>query len=361
MLTEKEKLEQRDHFCKSEKFGIDTFWTLFMFKHNSLGMLTTVGFLGDLVQKIDDKAIFPSNLNNELIVQIKQYVIVDAISKLLVITEGLLVLCHSLSIGYNSVSQNMLNYNVKQVWNIIQKIKTNEFSWAKILAFLPVEQFDNLDEKEKAELKMIYSDTIEAISQTFLELISFYEKYNIVYNKSKHGLSLEPGGFLESERTKDLFHSSLSALDHRKNEDKMPSGYYVSKIDKNTDTVWFNVESRINFNQKLFSEIASNIHNLEILCSYIVDNHLTFANNCGESYLPVHNEKGQFSVDFLTRKPRDETKEKILENLNKKILPNMVTSDIEFSMKRTYTKEPLSSDVKENPVTNVFMKDSDEI
>lgn len=359
MLTEKEKLGKRNDFVSSEDFGIDTLSTLFIFRQNAIDMLNTIGFMGDFIQKMDDKEIFPSSLGESQIIHIKQHLTLDVISKLLMIIEGLFVLTHSLNDGYSYVSKNMLNYPPPSPWDVIKNIKSNSYSWMSILSLLTPEKFD-LSSEEKSDLQTVYDHTINVVKSSFLKLISFYEQFNIVYNKSKHGLSLEPGGFMAGEVNRDLFHSSLSALDHR-TENKMPPNYQIAKITESSDKTWFNVESRINFNPKLFTEIGNTVNDLEILCNYIVDNHLTHANNCGENYLPIlKNKDNQFSVNFITTLPVIHNRDKILENLNRKILPDMVTSDIELSMRRNYTKEPLSTIIKENSITNVFLKSNDE-
>lgn len=112
-------------------------------------------------------------------------------------------------------------------------------------------------------------------------------------------VKVAPVGFLENQKDRTFVNSSLSAFDHKNNEDFMPKNYHAVTLKDNSDIVWFNVESRLNFNKKLFEEIGSAINNLEALCSTVVDNHLTYANNCGQNYLPVHTTTpGKYSSVF---------------------------------------------------------------
>jgi len=189
MLSEKEKLEQRNDFVKSEKFGLDTLSTLFIFRQNSIDTLNTIGFMGDFIQKMDDRKIFPSNLSESQIIHIKQHLTLDVISKLLVIMEGLFVLMHSLDEGYSQVSKNMLNYPPPSIWTIIKNIKSDSYSWESVLSFLPSEKFD-LSLQEIADLQGMYDHSINVVKNFMLKIVSFYEQFNIVYNKSKHWLSL---------------------------------------------------------------------------------------------------------------------------------------------------------------------------
>lgn len=359
MLTESEKLAQRDTFVKST-FGLGTFHTLFMFKQNSLGILSTVGFIGNLIEKINDKNTFPTKLNDEQLIQIKQYLVVDIISKLLTIIEGLLVLIHSLSIDYDTTTKNMIKYPQGLVWDIIHDLNQDKYDFEKIMALPPVDDLP-LTNEEKNGVKNFYQKSNSCVKESLKVLGEFYQKYNIVYNKSKHGLSLSPLGFLENQKDRTFANSSLSAFDHKNNEDLMPKNYHVVTPDDNSDAVWFNVESRLNFNKKLFGEIGDAINNLEALCSTVVDNHLTYANNCGQNYLPVHTTTpGKYSISFLNTTSMTEKEIKLLEILNQKVLKDMLVNPIEYNMRRTYTKKSLIEVLTNDPVINIFLRLTDE-
>jgi len=356
MLTEKEKLAQRDSFIVSS-FGIDTFHTLFMFKQNSLGTLSTIGFIGQLIEKIADKNIFPTNLSEEQIIQIKQYLILDIISKLLTIIEGLLVLVHSLSVDYTTTTKNMIKYPLNLQWMVIKNLLQNKYDLEKVFALPSITELP-LTTEEKTDLKCIYQKNSSNIREALLMLGKFYEKCNIIYNKSKHGLSLSPLSFISPISKKEFENSSLSAFDHKNNESDMPKDHYISTLDNNSDSIWFNVESRVNFNKKLFSEIGTVINHLEILCTTVVDNHLTFANNCGQNYLPVHEtSSGKYSISFLINNASG-NEIKLLETLNKKILENMLVNPFEYHMTRNYTKKPLSDAVINDSIINIFINTS---
>lgn len=355
MLTESEKLAQRDDFLKST-FGLGITHTLFMFKENSLGTLSTMGFIGNLIEKINDKNIFPTTLNDEQLIQIKQYLAVDIISKLLTIIEGLLVLIHSLSIDYNTTTKNMIKYPQGLVWNIIRDLNQDKYDFDKIMALISVDELP-LTEEEKRGVKDFYQKSNASVKNTLLSLVEFYQKYNIVYNKSKHGLSLSPKGFLDNKKDKTFENSSLSAFDHKDREDHMPKNYHPVTIENKSDVVWFNVESRLNFNKKLFSEIGAAMSNLEVLCSTIVENHLNYANNCGQNYLPVHqNEPGKYSISFVNTSKLTEKDIKLLEILNQKVLKDMLVNPVEYNMNRTYTKKSLVEALTNESIVNIFIR-----
>ncbi len=360
-LTEKEKLEERESFLHSKNFGKHTFTTLLMFKVNSLGMLDNVILLGLVIDKLDDTKIFPHTFSKKRLVQSKQYLVLDGVVKLLTIIEGLFVLIHSLNEGYETVSKNMVRYPQNLVWKVIENISSKNYSIKKILALPSIDDLD-ISKDAKNNLNQIYQETSTLVYDVLMKLADFYSKFNIPYNKSKHGLSLEPTGFPANETNIDLEHSSLSALDHRENDKKMPSGYFVATVEDSSDSLWFNVESRILFNKKLISDINSIIGDLKIICNDIVENHLTYANNCGVGYLPVkQNEDKKYSISFLLPKSKINDYNELGEYLNKTILPNMVVSDFALHMNRSYTKEPIVKSLLENPITNIFLKPKNEV
>lgn len=354
MLTEKEKLEQRDEYIKSV-FGIDTFHTLFTFKHNSLGFLSTTGFIGNLIEKIDDENMFPTSLSNMELIEIKQHLTIEVISKIIVIIEGLFVLSHSLSIDYKTTTNNMINYSNKLIWEIIGNIKEGKYNYEKIFALPTIEDLP-ITKDEKTDLMKIYQNSCKGLQEIFEEFVKFYEKFNIIYNKNKHGFTLVPGGFVKDSEIK-FENSSLSAFDHKNKEEHMPPKSESVTVQKDSDITWFNVESRINFNKKTFEEIGTMINQLEIICSTVVDSHLNLANNCGQNYLPVHeNEPGKYTISFLTKNPWNENEIKLLEILNSKILKDMTVNPIEYNMKRNYTKKELVDKINSDSVINIFLR-----
>lgn len=354
MLSEKEKLAQRDEYVNSV-FGKDTFHTLFTFRHNSLGFLSTVGFIGNLIEKIDDKKIFPTKLSDSELIEIKQYLTIEVISKIIVIIEGLFVLTHSLSIDYKTTTNNMINYSNKLIWQIIDNFKQKKYDYEKIFA-LPLMDELPLTNDEKISLMEIYKKSSEGIHEIFEEFVKFYEKYNILYNKNKHGFTLVPGAFLKNSEVK-FENSSLSAFDHKDKEEHMPPMFHPVTIQKDSDITWFNVESRINFNKKTFGEIGMMINQLEIICATIVDNHLNLANNCGQNYLPVHeNEPGKYSISFLTKGSWNENEIKLFEVLNQKILKDMTVNPVTYNMKRSYTKKELIDVLDTDSIINIFLR-----
>jgi hypothetical protein len=292
-------------------------------------------------------------MNDQQIIGIKQYLIMDGISRILSIIEGLLILLHSLSEGYSSVTTNMISYKTSLVGKVRDNILSRTYNMKKILAFLPVDELP-LSKEEKNTLIAYYEESEKTAYEILDALIEFREKYSIIYNKSKHGMTISAGGHLGNS-PKDFRHSSLIAYDHKNKEEEMPRGYYRSVITEPSDQYWFNVQSHLNFNTKLFSDMSNVIGLLQHLSNYIVDNHLNYANNCGETYLPYEKlEEGKYSIKFLIS-PNFNEKQDIVDSITKKIISNMIISDYFFEMNSNFTEQKLVNAVIENSITNIFI------
>jgi len=352
MLTEAEKLSKRDDFIKSDQFGSSTYLILMTFRHNTLGILSTIGIYGKLIEKLSDKSCIDHTMKDNETVAVKQYIMLNILSWLISIIEGLFVLIHSLSENYTSVNQNMTHYRTDLVWSIIKNIKARKYNFEKILALPSVKNL-NLDISEQELLQTVYDGTQRTIYEILDSLVDFYEKYNIVYNKSKHGLMFFPGGFMP-DTEKKFETSSLSAYDRRQEKD-MPSNYFKARPSEDYQK-WFNVETHVNFNSKLFSQIGTLIENLKELSRYVTEANLNFANNCGQGYLPHYRpEEGKVMLLFFPDKEITEKEKSTLDSIQAKIIPNMVVSDYAIHIRHNFTKEELQKSVKESPITNIFM------
>lgn len=352
MLTEAEKLSKRDDFIKSEKFGSSVYLILMTFRLNVRGILSTIRVYGDLIEKLDDKSFIKHTMSDDEVIKIKQYVMLNVISWLMSLIESLFVLTHSLSSSYLEVNENMTHYRNSLFWDIRRNIQSRKYDLQKVLA-LPDVTTLNLTIDEQSLLKRTYEETIKNIYLTLDELAAFYEKYNIIYNKSKHGLIFFPGGFSQQEE-KRLSTSSLSAYDRRP-EGKMPSGYFKATQQEEYQK-WLNVETHLNFNQALFQQVGTLVNYLEKLSTYIVDCNLNFANNCGEGFLPYRMlAPNQVSLYFFPDRDLTDEERKIADSIQAKIFPEMVVSNYAINIQHRFTKDSLIKSVAEQPITNVFL------
>lgn len=108
------------------------------------------------------------------------------------IIESALVLVHSLSEGYHSLATNMTYYDFNLLRQIIKKINKKEYNGHKILGLPDIDTLP-VDKVEKKFLANEYSAIIEDLWRSLNRCIVFYDKYRIIYGKSKHGLIFQTG------------------------------------------------------------------------------------------------------------------------------------------------------------------------
>lgn len=184
----------------------------------------------------------------------------------------------------------------------------------------------------------------------------FYDKYRVIYGKWKHGLTIQTGeqfGDLRSSNT-DI----LTVLDS-KEEGDMPRGYFrASSPDKLTDQ-WYNVQGILKINERLEDEIRDAADDLGEIISYIVQNHLTYAKNCGEGYLPLMELNEDTFKLWFPQMPLTQQEEKILGSIRDKLSPNLHIIRTNLEVARIVTDPSISRSIHEDTVTNVWMADQD--
>ena len=112
-------------FVGSEKFGMDTWTTLYHFGLNTQNIILTIELYGVLIEKLDTDNLL-TNYNIDDMVRIKQHIILDVIMKTQILIESTFVLIHCLSKGYRTLARNMTYYDMNLVDSIIKEIRKNK-------------------------------------------------------------------------------------------------------------------------------------------------------------------------------------------------------------------------------------------
>lgn len=136
----------------------------------------------------------------------------------------------------------------------------------------------------------------------------------------------------------DFLDSTLFAYDTKREID-MPSGFLITK-DIRFDPIShgsnaFNVLSHINFNRQLVDEIKNILSILKDIINLVCDNHLLKAINCNKNYLPFRKQTGK--IVLLTFLPLSNDDRQILISIGDKIIPNMNTQEINFTINSDMT------------------------
>ena len=192
MLNREQKIEQFDSFMRSKEFGIDTWMTIHLFKNNTHYILNTLKLYGVLIKRLDE-----GNIANTLIprdkVIVKQFIILDVIMKLEILIESTLVLIHALSKDRNSVPKLMTYYDTDIIRIAIEKIKNRRYNMERILSLLKISQIPFLSKEERKYLAFDYGESVKKMYKNLDTLADFYEDFRLIYGKTKHGLTLNPG------------------------------------------------------------------------------------------------------------------------------------------------------------------------
>jgi hypothetical protein len=269
-------------FINGNKFGVDTWTTIFNFGLNTHNIILTIGLYSNLIEEVDKGNMLTTNSPQDII-RMQQHIVLDAISKIQILIESTLVLVHSLSIGYHAVAKNITYYNYNLLDTIIKEISKNKklknykYNLRKVLG-LPNLKYLSLSLEEKKLLNKDFQNFELNCLNTLKELISFYDKFNIVYGKSKHGLAYITGGSSEPiNKGKRIFDNSvLNCYGRINRRHKMPKETIVSSTFSSNPTMqykYYNFISVINFNTKLIEEINSTLSRLNDLISFVCTNH----------------------------------------------------------------------------------------
>jgi hypothetical protein len=353
-------------FINSNKFGIHTWTTIFNFGINTHDIILTIQLYSTLFERLDKGDLLTNN-NQQEISRIKQQFVLDAILKLEILIESTLVLVHSLSIEYHTVAKNMTYYDSALVESIIREISINKkirnykYNMRRVLG-LPNLKHLSLSTKEK---ELLNSD-FESFELTFLDvlktLVSFYDKFRIVYGKSKHGLAFITGGSSNSTNEDGgiLGNSVLNCYSRIYKEDKMPKGtIQLSTISSNPPLQYpyFNFISVISFNTKLIEEINSILSILKELISFICTNHQSYALNCGKGYLPYKKTDNKFTL-ITSRELRNENEQQIFKSIWDKNFPKMYIPEVENVVNMTYTNPQIAQSLTKDTITNILIPET---
>jgi hypothetical protein len=223
---------------------------------------------------------------------------------------------------------------------------------------LPLISHLHLEKEEAKVLESVYEETESNVWGALCKIVNFYDKFERVYNKYKHGLVFRTGGGLIEGSTKSLAFekSSLTALD-RKSVNDLPKGYIPYDTDDVLAPGWFNAISHLNFGQNLLNEIFIILDAVQKILSYVCSNHKTFAINCGESYLPFLRINDNqiipaFFGDFTDKRA-------ILEPIAAKVFPEMNAQSDELYEDFTYKKGHLVEAIRNNTITNAVQRSKD--
>lgn len=280
MKTRKEKIEEVKEYIEKE-IGIDAWTIITLFEINSLDLLNTISINLELIDKDDFiKGLSLLTFKNQEsdMIRIKQHLVLDVLMKIEIIIESFLVLINSLSGRYSDLPRKMTRYRQETIYSIIKKIREEHYSLLNLFGFPPLKVLP-ISESEKRFL----FDQYQKVNNTYYDILkkicNFYEKFLIIYGKSKHGLLIIPELIIDN-LSRELQNSSIACLDNR--SEHQIRGIYFLNEELNSDN--FNTVVQLNFNSILMDEIFVVISNLRKVISLACELNKIRIVNCGEGY-----------------------------------------------------------------------------
>lgn len=355
MLSEQERLQKWEAFRDSPSFGKHTWITLQLYNINMGHLIRTVELYWIVIRRLE-KRDFKGDFDDSSLLRIEQLVALDSISRLQSGIEATLVLIHELNQGYSGVGQSLTYYPTQLPRQIAQNILDKKYNLEKVFG-LPNISGLGLEANEKKILAKVYQETEEMLQEMLETLASFYDRYRIIYGKSKHGLTLQTGGGMNTgESTPNFSESLLFVLDSKKEAD-MPAGHLKLQISDPIIQGWFNAQAVIQFGQLLENDISKALKSLEEVFRYLSSNHMRFAQNCGEPYLPVYEKaKDQYAPWFYGRSSLAPEETRLLESGVGKVLAEMNIVDTRLFIRRDINNPKLLSMMESNPVVNLWFQ-----
>jgi hypothetical protein len=225
-----------------------------------------------------------------------------------------------------------------------------------------------LNRSERELLLDVYDKTADYFWKRLVSFADFYDRFRIVYGKSKHELTMQTGLSLILENdfprtiaeATDLEKSFLRCLD-RKSHSEMPGG----SIDAQSTDVpagdYYNVVSHVNFNGNLIEHLKQTMRELRNLVTYICHNHITYATNCGEGYLPYDpnlNDPNSIMVKFYSDLPPDDNYREKCQAIFDKVSPfmNRIQLGIDVLAEYRNLNDTTRDALLKDPVTNFWIR-----
>lgn len=296
-MNVEEKKARKFEFIR-KRFTESAFTELALFDRNAQSLVNVVRLEMMVHDKLERKEI-ETGLSDELLLEVKQFLYIDALAKIMMLIEGLLAMSDAISDpgkGYAKISEAMISYRDPSILKFISRFRAKQVDLWK-LAGLPALEKLPITAQEAADLKVAFQESVTIFEEFLTIVVNFYECNMIPYNKFKHGLSLIAGMQLKDPQQRTVAHV-LTALE-RTRKGRVPSCtcYQTTERLVPPDIGWFNTLCFVPSPQR--EKYESIINSLLSAISFIAGNHILYALNCGEDYFPLKMGPDGTPVPFL--------------------------------------------------------------
>jgi len=325
-----EKREKALDFVTNE-FTWASYASLQLFSFNVQNMIHLIELAGIVIKKIENGEI-RHTMSDDQLLRMKHLILLDSLAKLMMIIEGVLALCSVLSdpsARKRDVAHRMMWYAQGQIDAFIERFKRNRVSIWKIAGFPDLAKLQEncrLTNNERRLIWELFQDSCGIIKKALKEIVDFYQNNRVIYGKFKHGLTLVLGFKVESQSGDDIPSTVSLALDHRSRE---PPSICVRAVGQLPFKYkWFNTISILPYWKATFEKYSGIMSDIRKMVTHIANNHLLWAENCGEDYFPLERQTdGKWVPTIYATKSLTHEQQIIYESVIEKITANMYHVD----------------------------------
>jgi len=287
-LNLEQKKQVSDEFIKSHRFTSATFGVLIIFRENVARMINLIELHKIFLDRIEAGNVKHSFPDEELI-KIKHLILMDSLSKIMIVIESLLNLFDCFSrFPYQDIPRQMVRYPIVRINGFVKRFQERKISLWRIAGFPKVKSLVcncGLARNEAELIHSIFKDSCEQMRKTLGDIIGFYQSNKILYGKSKHGLIFMPGFSFSGSAAQEAPKSFLIAFD--KLGEKPSILCFEGREIAPEGLEWFNTYSLLPCWENTFKRYSEILSLTKRTCDYVINNHLLWALNCGEDYLPM--------------------------------------------------------------------------
>ena len=327
-------------YISSPQFTEGTFSVLVLFHQNVSNLANVISLESVLLDKLD-KGEIDHGLPSDILDQVKGFILLDGLAKIMMLAEGFFALVSALSDkkkGYRGVPKAMAHYYSSDIDDFIERFQKGKVEMYKLAGFPEVDRL-NLTQQEKEFISKLLNDSSSHLGGIIEDIIAFYQCNRIPYNKLKHGLSVLSGFRLRESEKWALAPSWVVALHHSGGKGPSCTHLKATTSIKPNELEWYDTIAIIPYERATFKRQSAVLRNLLELIEHIIRNHLDRASNCEEDYFPaVRRPDGSHGAILLPYRLEGEDKERF-DRIVTKILGNMNLPEYSTSKRFSFTEE----------------------
>lgn len=342
-----EKKRANEYFIKN-KLTYGTYAVLMIFHENITRMTNLIELHIIFLKRIDSGDVKHTFPESELL-RLKHLVMMDVLSKIMIMIESLMSLLDCFSrFSHGDIPAKMVRYDLRRINGFIERLQKGEVSLWRMAGFPGIDRLRNNCGLTKDEAKLIdkiLHDSCKSIQATLKDIVDFYSANRILFGKFKHGLLFLAGclfSYKEDYETPKSYYLTFDRL-----KERPVNLCFEGKEISPPGLEWFNTYSILPYWNRTFELYNDIINGIRRLSEHVIYNHLLWAFNCGEDYLPLKrlsNDEAVVEV-YLTKELAEEENQRFQE-IAQKVTKNVLVPKLRLEAIFNFGKEKVEKLVK---------------